>query len=365
VFDFDPGGDFDLIIETAHRFSDDALAPRDRQHEAARAISPGTVTAFRETGLAGLELPESLGGADLGSLARVIVNEELGAGDAGAAIALDPLGPALYPLLELGDDTLLADLVGPILENESARAVLVTEVDTALAIGDTVSGRVPWVPADRVDLLLLLHGDEMLAVRSGVEAIPLRGSGLRAAGALELRLVEAPIVGRWRDAAAAARALARARLYSAALLVGVMRQASEFSRSYAQERQAFGRPIAHHQGLAFLITDMVAAVDGARLLVQEAAWQIDRGDSCARTAVGAAASAYAEAIEAAVLIGPSSVQILGGHGFMQDYPVEKYMRECRALGLFWGGLDAARIDAGRAVCEGPPRVSLSRVEGSP
>ena len=63
----------------------------------------------------------------------------------------------------------------------------------------------------------------------------------------------------------------------ASLLVGVMRQAAEFSREYAMQREAFGRPIAHHQGLTFLITDMLAAVDGARLLLHEAAWRVDRG----------------------------------------------------------------------------------------
>jgi alkylation response protein AidB-like acyl-CoA dehydrogenase len=146
----------------------------------------------------------------------------------------------------------------------------------------------------------------------------------------------------------------------ASLLVGVMRQAAEFSREYALEREAFGRPIAHHQGLAFLITDMRAAVDGARLLLHEAAWRADRGVGCE----AAAAAAFAEAVDASLLVGPNGVQILGGHGFVQDYPVEKYMRESRALGLTLGGVDAAREEAGRALCASPSGVSLSHVEGA-
>jgi alkylation response protein AidB-like acyl-CoA dehydrogenase len=148
-------------------------------------------------------------------------------------------------------------------------------------------------------------------------------------------------------AGCATRVRARARLYAASLLLGVLRDACEFSRGYAQERQAFGRPIAHHQALAFLITDMQMALDGARLLVHEAAWQLETG----RDATGPAASAFAQCIEASRSIGPAGVQILGGHGFMADYPMEKAMRESRALGLWLGGFDAAIEDAGRVLCE--------------
>ena len=208
---------------------------------------------------------------------------------------------------------------------------------------------------------MVLRGDEVVVVRDGVETSALRGSGLRAAGASELRLSSAPIAARFRDGPGAARALARARLYTASLLVGVMRQAAEFSREYALEREAFGRPIAHHQGLTFLITDMRAAVDGARVLLREAAWRAEGGLACE----AAAAVAFSEAVDASLLVGPNGVQILGGHGFVQDYPVEKYMRESRMLGLVLGGVDAAREDAGRALVGAPQGVQLSHVGGTP
>jgi alkylation response protein AidB-like acyl-CoA dehydrogenase len=358
--DFELGDDLELIVETARSFATEQLFPRLREHERERAVAPATRKIFAEMGLAGLELPESLGGAALGALARVLVNEELAAGDAGAALALDPLGPALYPLLEVGGEAALATFASPLLETDGARAVLVSERDAELTIDSGVSGCVPWVPADRVDLLVLLRGDDVIVVREGLEASELRGSGLRAAGASELRLDSAPIAARYTSRDGAARALARARLYQAALLVGVLRQTAEFSREYAIEREAFGRPIAHHQGLAFLITDMRAAVDGARLLLHEAAWRLDHGLACE----AAAAGAFAEAIDASLLVGPNGVQILGGHGFMQDYPVEKYMREARALGLALGGTDAAREDAWGELAAATAGVSLSHCEAA-
>ncbi|MGH7823157.1 MAG: acyl-CoA dehydrogenase family protein, partial [Candidatus Binatia bacterium] len=110
---------------------------------------------------------------------------------------------------------------------------------------------------------------------------------------------------------------------------------------YATERTAFGRPIGHHQALAFLITDMATAVDAARMAVWRAAAIIDRGQA----ASWEAAMALAEAAEQALFVGPSAVQVLGGHGFMKDHPVEKYMRDIRTLASLCAGRDAAELAA--------------------
>jgi alkylation response protein AidB-like acyl-CoA dehydrogenase len=356
LFDLDLGDELALLVETARSFAQEQLAPRIRHAEGERGVDAPVRASFAQIGLERLELPEALGGVGLGAFARGLVNEELAAGDAGAALALDPLGPALYPLLELGGEAALRELALPLLDAEGARAVLVCEQDGKLAVeGDRVSGSVPWVPSDRTDLLVVLARDGAVVLREGIDARPLRGAGLRAAGASELTLDGAPVLARYQDAAGAARALARARLYVASLLLGVLRHAAEFSRAYAKERVAFGRPIAHHQGLAFLITDMHMAVEGARLLLHEACWRAEAGQPFA----DAAAAAFAEMVEASRLVGPNGVQILGGHGFMQDYPMEKAMRESRVLGLWLGGLDGAREDAGRALCDGPQPVRLS------
>lgn len=362
MFDLGIGEDLEILVDTARSFAQGELGPALRASEEARAVAPELCRSFAQIGLARLELPEALGGAGLGALARALVNEELAAGDAGAALALDPLGPALYALAELGGDEALRRFGVPLLEREGARALLVLARDAALEVGvGQIAGTLPWVPADRVDLLVVLDAEGATVLERGFELTPLRGAGLRAAGASEVRLASAPIAASWRGRAAAARALGRARLYTASLLLGVLRQAAEFSREYALQRVAFGKPIAHHQALAFLIADMRSAVDGARLLVHEAAWHAERGLDFEALAAGA----YAEVIEASRFVGPNGVQILGGHGFMQDYPVEKYMREARALGLALGGIDAAREDAGTALCAQPGPVALSHLEGAP
>jgi alkylation response protein AidB-like acyl-CoA dehydrogenase len=356
MFDFELTDELILLAQTARSFAEEQLAPKLRSAEAARYVDDATRGAYASIGLAGLELPASLGGAGCGPLARVLVNEALGAADPGAALGLDRLGPALYALLELGGEQALRDFALPLLERDGAHAVLVVPGDAQFEIsGDSVSGELAWAPVPRADLVVVLLPDGALVVREGIASDTVKGSGLRAAGGSRIALQRAKIAARFHGEFAAQRALARARLYVASLLVGVSRQAAEYSRSYALERVAFGKPIAHHQALAFLITDMHMAVEGARLLLHDAAFRAERGQPCD----GESASAFVEAVEASRLVGPAAVQILGGHGFMQDHPVEKYMREARALGLLVGGVDAAREHAGARLCAGVPPVELS------
>ncbi len=359
MIDFALGDELELVRATARDFAADHLRPNLRDHEKARGVSQSVHQAFGEVGFAALEWPEALGGSGLGALARSLVLEELAAADPGALLALDTLGPALYPLLEMTKSDAAGVLGQPLLDEPGSRALLVWNgaggrSDLVRDAGE-VSGTVAWVPADRVDLLVVFDEDGAFAVSEGIELRQVRGAGLRAAGASELSLVAAPIRASVIDREAAQRALARARLYSAAMLVGVMRESAEFSRRYALDRVAFGKPIAHHQAMAFLITEMASAVDSARLLLWDAAWRMDAGEE----ANEACATAYVEAIEQSMFVTPNGVQILGGHGFMQDYPVEKFMREARALGLLWGGIDSAREDTGNELVDWDGPVALS------
>jgi alkylation response protein AidB-like acyl-CoA dehydrogenase len=358
MLDFALPEELELLRETARELARTSLRDAERASETAREPSAAAREAFRAIGLAGLELPERLGGAGLGALARALVCEELAAADPGAALGLDPLGPALYPLAELGGDAALRELALPLVER-GARAALAVDLAGALRVSaGRAHGALAWLPAERIELLVVLGREGAFAVREGIECEALRGAGLRAAGAAAVRLSDAPVCAAWSGAAGASRALARVRLYVAGLLLGTMRAASDFARAYARQRVAFGRPIAHHQALAFLLVDMHAAVEGSRALLHEAAWRLDAGADAGE----ACAAAFLEAAEQALFVTPNGVQVLGGHGFMQDYPVEKWMREARALSLLAGGPDAAREDAGRSLAGAAPPLSLTLAE---
>ncbi len=351
-----PDDELALVVETARKLAEDELQPRMRAAESARSVDPELAAAWAELGFSALDLPEEAGGAGLGAVARAMVNEELAAGDVGAAVALDPFGPAMTTLLEVGGHDAVSKLVDAV-GFEGGRALFVSHHDAQIDVGaDTITLDAPWVLGEAARAVVVLTATEAILLTEGFEFESVRGAGLRAAGAARLVVRHGAIAGRWSDEEGVARALARARLYHAGLLLGVMRASCEFSCDYAQQREAFGRPIGHHQALAFLITDMRIALDAARLLVHEAAWRVDAGLPCATEA----ASACAECIEASRLIGPNGVQILGGHGFMADYPVEKHMREARALGLLCGGFDAAIDEAGRALVASPTPLALGR-----
>ncbi len=341
MLDFSVDADTEMVLDTARRFARDVLLPEQRSHEEARGMPAALLQQARDIGFDTLNWPETLGGAGLGWGARVAVLEALGQGDAAAVLAIDAIGPVFHALHAAGGDAAIEQYVQPLLRSAGSRAVLVFDEHEQLSLkAGTLSGVVPWVPADRVDLLVVLTRSRILVLGQGVALQPLPGSGLRAAGASELRLQNVPVLAQFDQPEAASAALAQARLYVAALMVGQMHTAAEYSREYALQRVAFGKPIAHHQALSFLIVDMRTAVDAARLMVQEAAFRADAGQPCQT----AAAQAFLEAAQAAMFVGPNAVQILGASGFTRDYPVEKYMRELRALALLLGGVDAARDD---------------------
>ena len=363
MIDFTADAQQALVRDTAERFAQERLAPSERAFEAARGLPASLLDEANAIGFDRIDWPEALGGAQMSALARAQMLQQLANGCPGAALALQPMGSVAHALLAFGRNNELEAQASRLAALPGARAWLVFDPHGQLQLqGDRISGNIAWWPADRIDLLAVLTRDSLLLVTDGLVLEALPGSGLRTAGASALQLTAAPVEAHWHDPAAASLALAHARVHLSALMVGQMRAAADYARQYAMQRVAFGKPIAHHQALAFLIADMHSAVETAGLLLHEAAWRLDAG----QPATAAAASAFIEAAESALFIGSNAVQILGGAGFMRDYPVEKHLRELRALGLLLGGTDAARDDASADMVTGaetlPPYLATASLE---
>jgi alkylation response protein AidB-like acyl-CoA dehydrogenase len=128
------------------------------------------------------------------------------------------------------------------------------------------------------------------------------------------------------------RLLSRSRLALSALAVGMSRRAMEYSRDYAIQRVAFGEPIASRQAIAFMIAEMAIEVDAARLLAWEAAWRCDKNMDFVKEA--ALAKNYAA--EMAMMVCDRGVQVMGGHGYVRDNPVELWFRNARGFATFEG-----------------------------
>jgi alkylation response protein AidB-like acyl-CoA dehydrogenase len=141
------------------------------------------------------------------------------------------------------------------------------------------------------------------------------------------------------------RAILGAKLLVGAVAVGSARASLEYASQYAIEREAFGKPIGAFQGVSFKIADMAIAVDAARLAVWRAAWKVDRGDAT----LADVAEANGHALSAAILCGDDGVQVLGGHGYIRDHPVEKWFRDAVTLSVFDSPELAGDVMATRSV----------------
>ena len=171
----------------------------------------------------------------------------------------------------------------------------------------------------------------------------------QASGGVGLPLADTVERGRWELAPWTALTVrARARLWAAAVAVGVAGAALADTIGYTTERVVFGKPVAHHQGNAFDLAHAAARLHGARLAVRDAAAAIDGEEP---DAAFWATQAWLETVEAAHLATNLGIQLLGGHGFIVDHLAEKRFREARMLTMLAGARDAAELDVAAFVLD--------------
>ncbi len=127
--------------------------------------------------------------------------------------------------------------------------------------------------------------------------------------------------------------------------VGMARSAFEAALAYAKEREAFGKPIIEHQAVAFRLADMATEIDAARLLVLRAAALRDQGAPCLKEA----SMAKLFASEMAERVCSAAIQVLGGYGYVSDFPVERIFRDVRVSQIYEGTSDVQRIVISRAI----------------
>lgn len=363
---YEISGELEMFQTTARELAKSVLRPKYREAEDAGRVPKELIDQYLELGLAAVELPESYGGLGQGLVARAVIEEELAYGDIGIALAMPAPGAFAQAVLALGTDAQKSSLIAPLVENNGRGVIAWSEVKPKPGTFSTVADEEAdggWrINGVKCEVVL---GDEARAavvfarahfkdgrVRPAAFAIaidpsevndPKRGIrfgarveslGLNAAQTCEMTLEDVRVSAAQRLSgaddrfdAAVMEMFARIGVIGAAREVGMSRAALESAREYAAERQAFGKPIAHFQGLAFLVSDMATRVEVMRTTVHRAVWAFDHGE---QDAVKLAAMAIAECHEGAMFVTNSAVQVLGGAGFIQDFPVEKWMRDAKA-----------------------------------
>ena len=360
LFDLTPSDEQKMIVDATAEFAAEQLRPAaaaaDTECEAPEAILKRSIT---ELGVTLVGIPEILGGmgAERSTTTGVLVAEALAHGDMGLAVAC--LAPAAVSnaLVLWGDEqqqaTYLPAFVG---EQVPAAALAITEprplfdpftlkTTARRALGgfvlDGVKSLVPR--ADKGELFAVaadLEGSPALfLVESGTAGITVEAEpamGLRAASMARLvldgvRLPESALLG-GGEAENYADCVRLARLGWSALALGTCKAVLDYVIPYVNERRAFGEPISHRQAVAFMVADIGIELEGARLVTLRAASRAEQGKPFAREA----ALARRLTAEYGMKIGSDGVQLLGGHGYVKEHPVERWYRDLRAVGLMEG-----------------------------
>ena len=382
---FTPDEDQKMMQDSVAQFARTTLRPRLREFEAARAVPEDVRKTAHEMGLGLVALPAEIGGAGLGLMSAVLLEEEVAWGDPAAAFGFGGPGAFGHAVHELATVEQATALLAPFTaegghsrfgavawgepRSHRERSGLVTVATPTAEGGWQLTGEKAYVTnADRADTFLVfaqvepekgLRGVGAFVVRKdnpGLKVSPRVATlGLDAASFGGIVLTSA-VVGKEDRLVPAAgdfdaallRFFAKNALLMAARSVGLARAAFELTREYCDTRIAFGKPVGHFQAVAFTLADRAMDVEAARALVWRAAWLWDtKGKE--KESLLASAYAISFAHEAAMRAGDDAVGLHGGAGFMRDYPVEKLMRDAKQLQLC--GLTAEHADQMAAAIE--------------
>ncbi len=364
--------DQEMVRETVRKFATEEIRPRLRELE--RDGVPGELRdRFHALGLSLVDVPEALGGLGLDTFTACLIHEELALGDPGAAVALWAPGFVPAAAMELGSPEQAARLLAPFAASGRRRgAVAWSEPGRGPEAGFATRARREgdgWVvDGDKVHVVHGDGADTLIAFAQvddgwgGVGAFVVEGGtpGAREAWLGLETVPAAPIALRGcraeRLAGAGAvlpavrRMFARIGLMTAARQVGLARASYEHALAFTQDRVAFGKPVAHFQAVAFMLAEMHMDVESARWMVWRAAAEFDAG---AAGALDSVARAAVHANDAAWRVADNGVQLLGGAGFIQDYPVEKWLRDTKALALMGQTSEGHRLAVGAAAAGQP------------
>jgi alkylation response protein AidB-like acyl-CoA dehydrogenase len=362
LFDLTPTDEQQMLSESVRDFALEKLRPAAEKADADCAAAPELLQQANELGLTMVGVPEELGGAmeERSAVTSVLLAEALARGDMGIAVAcLAPAAVSTGMSLWGDADQQARYLHEFVSEDVPAAALAVLEPQPlfnpfrlrtrARRDGDdyVLTGTKSLVARARDAELFIVaaepdeRGPALFVVESktaGIEVEPEPAMGIRAAatGTLSLDDVRVPSGALLAegDPEVFKQCVQLARLAWCALAVGTGQAVLDYVIPYVNERQAFGEPIANRQGVSFTVANIAIELDGMRLATYRAASLADQGKPFGREV----ALARRLCSEQGMHIGSDGVQLLGGHGYVKEHPVERWYRDLRAAGVIEGAL---------------------------
>ena len=359
MLDFRPDEEQKMLTDTIARFARERVRKEYRDAEEEGAIGEALLRAGWEIGLLPTALPEAYGGfGDYSAVTGALAMEEFAWGD--LAVTLHVMTPNLVaiPIMLCGTAEQQATWLPQFCDEAPPKvtAALTEPVvqftpyklkATAVFDGDSylLNGIKSFVPlADKADLILVYAAEEgqtqAFLVPAGTAGLTIdKRDKLMGVRALSTNLIRLKDVRVPADARLGGEKgidfgllLNHSRVALGAAAVGVARAGFEYARDYAKQRVQFGEPIAHRQSIAFMLADMATEVDEARLLVWETAWLLDQGREATREV-----TIMKQHVDRVVMqVADRAVQILGGYGYIREYPVELWLRNARGFATFDG-----------------------------
>ncbi len=372
MHDLELSEDQRMIRDMARDFARREIAPHAQAWEKAGWIDDALVAQMGELGLLGMVVPDEWGGSYIDYVAYALAVEEISAGD-GATGALMSIhnsvgcGPVLNYGSQAQKDEWLAELAsgraigcfaltepqaGSEAHNLRTRAELVdgqwvlngskqfcsNAKRAKLAIVFAVTD--PELGKKGLSAFLVPTDTAGFAVERSEHKMGIRASDTCAVSLSDCRIPEANLLGeRGKGLAIALSNLEGGRIGIGAQALGIARAAFEAALLYARERVQFGKPIAEHQSIANMLADMQTQLNAARLLILHAARLKSAGLPC----LSEASQAKLFASEMAEKVCSQAVQIHGGYGYLEDYPVERYYRDARITQIYEGSSEIQRL----------------------
>jgi acyl-CoA dehydrogenase len=359
MLDFRLDDEQQMLADAIARFAKEQVRKVFRDAEEEEEIPAEVVEAGWEIGVLPASIPEEFGGfGEYSAVTGVVATEEFAWGDLASTLNIMAPNQVAIPLMLCGNDAqketylplfadeqiphLTAALTEPVIQfnpyrlkttavREGAHYILngaktmvplAAEADLILVYasedGQTqaflIPADTPGMTVGKRDKLMGLHALPTYMVTLSDVRVPAE-SKLGGADGINFNLL-----------------LAHSRIALGAAAVGMARAGYEYARDYAKQRVQFGEPIAHRQSIAFMLADMATDVDEARLMVWEAAWLLDQGQEAIREA-----TVMKHHIDGLVVnVADRALQILGGYGYIREYPVELWLRNARGFATFDG-----------------------------
>ncbi len=368
---FAPTDEQKALRDLAHEFAAKEIRPKAAEYDEDQTHPADVIAKAHEVGLMNPHVPEELGGAGLGGLEGVLIGEELAWGCSGIATSIIANVLGSLPVLLDGNDDQRRQWIPPLLEEPLLCSFALTEPNagsdvsgiqtTAVRDGPdyflngskmfiTNAGHAAWVTVfastDKdaghrgLSAFIVPMDTEGVTIEKHLDKMGQRSTDTSAIAFQDVRVPEANRIGEeGQGFKIAMRTLDHTRPGTAAGAVGVARAAFELAVEYSRERIQFGQPIAMNQGVNFLVADMAAEIEAARLLTWQAAWLLDQGERATLQ------SSYAKrfAADTAMKVTTDAVQVFGGYGYIKEYPVEKLMRDAKLFQIYEGTSQIQRL----------------------